>query len=300
MKKIIFSVLIVLLCSNFSFALFETPFVGGRYIALGLANVSEVTDPYAVIYNPAGLGYIGGIAISANYSEPFGVPGVNLINVNVAGNVVDIVQVGLTFSSYGADINATSGLRYLIAGVSIARAFELSDSVDFLDGISIGLSGKGLGLSLRGYELDESANTDKWNFNFDAGVNLSLFNELLKLGVVGYNLIPTKFSFLTGTQGTEIYSALKVGTSIYLIKPYMKAFGSYSLGLNSSSPSSFSVGTEVSYADTIFTRIGLENNRITMGLGLKGPGFELNFGVQNRDNLGWYYQADVIGFVDIF
>lgn len=298
MKKILVIFLVLgVVCS--ASALFEPVFVGGRYVALGNANITEVYDPYAVIYNPAGLSGIKGISASVSFSEPFGVPGMNLINVNVGANLFDIVWIGSSFASYGVDIGYASGLRYTVAGGSMASSFDISEVIEFVDLISVGVSVKGLGMSLRGYEFDNSVNTDKWSFNVDGGINISLF-EVLKLGVAGYNLVPYKFAFLPGSPGTEVFSALKVGVSFYLVKPYMKVFGAYSVGLNSVSPSSLSVGTEISYLDTIFTRIGLDGSKITMGLGVKAPDFEVNFGVQNRDNLGWYYQIDLVGFVDIF
>lgn len=300
MKK----VLVVLLIFGVIFSaygLFEPVFVGGRYVALGGANITEVSDPYSMIYNPAGLVNIKGISASISYAEPFGVPGMNLINLNLGGNMVDVVQIGVSLLSYGADINSTAGLNYRVASLGVAREFNISDFVGFIDSVSVGASGKVLMVLLRGYELDNSINGDKFGFSADVGLNVSFLGEFLKIGVVGYNLVPYRFAFFSdSTNATDIYSSINVGTSLYLIKPYMKVFASYGIGLNSYSSSSFSVGTEISYADTIFTRIGLKDNKITMGLGVKGQGFEINFGVQNRDNLGWYYQIDLIGSINIF
>ncbi|MFN4245013.1 MAG: hypothetical protein ACK4F9_02560 [Brevinematia bacterium] len=298
MKKIFVVFLLTLWLVFSSNAIFEPVFVGGRYVALGGANVTEVSDPYSIIYNPACIVYTEDISLSVSYSEPFGVAGANLINFNLTGNVLDLIQAGFTFSSYGSSVDV--GLRYMVLGFGLARGIDLSDLVSFVDMISLGVVFKGLSMSLRGHEIDETVNGDKFGFSVDAGVNFSLMEDFIKLGVVGYNLLPYKFAFLSDFGGSEIYSSLKLGASLYLVKPYMKVFGAYNLGLNSSSTSYFSLGTEISYADTIFTRIGLDNNRITAGLGIKGPNFEINFGVQNRDNLGWYYQVDLIGFANLF
>ncbi|MEN2998607.1 MAG: hypothetical protein ABDH28_06200 [Brevinematia bacterium] len=300
MKKVL-SVLFVLGTVFSANALFEPVFVGGKYVGLGGANIVEVQDPYAMVYNPAGLSYIDGISVSVSYSEPFGTPGMNLINANLAGNLVDILQLGVNVSYYGADLNSTSGLRYLVVGVGVGRSFSLSDVISFVDDLRVGLSAKGLMISLAGYELDTSVNGSKMGFSADAGVGVSLMKEFLKVGVVGYNLVPNSFSFFSdSTNVTEVYSAVKFGVSVYLVRPYMKIFGAYGMGLNSASPSSLSVGTELSYADTIFTRIGLNEGKLTMGLGIKAPNFEINFGVQNRDNLGWYYQIDLVSSVKLF
>ncbi len=297
MRKLL-GFLVVLVFVSGASALFEPIFVGGKYVGVGGANITEVNDPYAMIYNPSGLSYIKGIAFSVSYSEPFGVPGMSLVNVNLAGNIFDIFQTGVSLSAYGVNPDVGVGLYYSTLGISFAKKFGFE--VDVLDEVSVGLTGKLLRLSLSGYEIETSLNGDKVGFSMDVGASISLVEENFKIAVVGYNLVPYTFSFIGGTNGTQIFSGLGVGASLYLVKPYMKVFSSYTLGLNSNSSSSLSVGTEISYADTIFTRIGLKDNNITMGLGLKGPGFEINFGVQNRGNLGWYYQIDVLGFVDIF
>ncbi len=296
--KRIFVVFLVLGLAFSSSGIFEPVFVGGRYVALGGANITEVGDAYSVVYNPACISYVSGISATVSYSEPFGVAGVNLVNFNLAGNVFDIFQMGVSFSSYGSSVDF--GLRYTILGLGVSKGIDLSEFVGFVDTVSAGVVFKGLGISLKGYELDQSINGDKYGFNFDAGLSLVVLNELISFGVVGYNLLPYKFAFLSDSGGADVYSSLKIGTSLYLVKPYMKVFASYNLGLNTSSSSYFSLGTEISYADTLFTRIGLNNNRITMGLGVRGPNFEVNFGVQNRDNLGWYYQIDLLGFVNLF
>lgn len=299
MKKV-FGVILVLVAAVFNAsALFNVPYVGGKYVAEGIANITDVSDPFAIVYNPAGLVAINGLALSGSYSEPFGTPGMNQINVNIAGNLLNILQLGFSYTEKGSDLNATSGLRERIISASIAKQFDLN--LFILDYIDLGITGKMLNLALSGYELDTSVNTSLSGFSADVGLNLSFSEESFKFAVVGYNLIPSRFMFFSdSTNATLTYSSLKFGLSTYLVKPYMKVFASYDLGLNSYSSSSFSVGTEISYADTIFTRIGLLDNKITMGLGLKGPNFEINFGVQNRDNLGWYYQADLTLSLDLF
>ncbi|MGC8870121.1 MAG: hypothetical protein ACP5PT_03405 [Brevinematia bacterium] len=299
MRKI-FSVVLILFVATFSAsALFNIPYVGGKYLAEGGANITEVDDPFAVVYNPSGITAINGFALSGSYSEPFGVPGMNLININAAGNIFNILQLGISYIGKGVDLAATSGLREQIISASVAKKFDLS--LFILDYISVGASGKMLSLSLGGYEFDSSVNTSINSFNADVGVTISVFDNEAKFAIVGYNLIPLGFVFFSdSTNSTFTYSSLKFGVSTYLVKPYMRLFAAYDLGLNSYSTSSFSVGTEISYADTIFTRIGLLDNKITLGMGLKGPGFEINFGVQNRDNLGWYYQADVTLSFNLF
>lgn len=298
--RFILSLIFIFVLFSISYSIFEPVSVGGRYFALGIANISDLKDAYSMIYNPAGLSYVNDLSVSASFSEPFGVPGANIINVNIGGNVFDVLSLGINVVSYGADINSTSGLRSTVLGFGLARLIELSEFIDVIDSISIGLSVKGLGLSVRGYELDNSVNTDHWGFNTDIGTILSFGDEFLNLGIVVYNIVPYKFVLYSNSKGSDVYSAVKFGTSVNLIKPYLKAFGAYALGLNSSSQSSLSVGTEISYLDTIFTRFGVKDGKVSMGIGVRGPNFEVNFGTQSRENLGWYYQIDLVGFVDIF
>jgi hypothetical protein len=301
MKKFFVFCLLLIVFSYSASAIFDVPYVGGKYVSLGMANVSEVNDVYAIVYNPSGLSGLKGISASISYSEPFGVFGMNLINANVGANIFDILSVGASYTRLGADLSSTSGLLEEIISLGVGKGFDLSEYVDFINTVSVGINGKLLNLSLSGYELDNSVNKTISSFSLDFGTTIVMLDKSLSLGIVGYNLLPASFSFFGDTANSSLaYSALKFGASFYLVKPYMKVFGAYSLGLNSASSSSLSVGTEISYADTIFTRVGLIDNKLTMGIGLKAPNFEINFGVQNRDALGWYYQVDIIGFVDIF
>jgi len=299
MKKFFVFCLLLIVFSYSASAIFDVPYVGGKYVSLGMANVSEVNDVYAIVYNPSGLSGLKGISASISYSEPFGVFGMNLINANVGANIFDILSVGASYTRSGA--SSTSGLLEETISLGVGKGFDLSEYVDFINTVSVGINGKLLNLSLSGYELDNSVNKTISSFSLDFGTTIVMLDKSLSLGIVGYNLLPASFSFFGDTANSSLaYSALKFGASFYLVKPYMKVFGAYSLGLNNASSSSLSVGTEISYADTIFTRVGLIDNKLTMGIGLKAPNFEINFGVQNRDALGWYYQVDIIGFVDIF
>ncbi len=300
MKKFfVFGLVLILSCS--ASALFDIPYVGGKYVSLGMANISEVNDVYAIVYNPSGLSKLKGISASISYSEPFGVFGLNLINVNAGANILDIVGLGVSYTRSGADISSTSGLLEETISLGVGKGFDLSEYIDFVNDVRVGLSGKLLNISLKGYELDESVNKTISSFSLDFGTTIVMLDNYLSLGIVGYNLLPASFSFFGDTANASLaYSALKFGISFYLVKPYMKVFSAYSLGLNSGSSSSLSLGTQISYADTIFTRIGLIDNKLSMGLGVRAPDFEINFGVQNRDALGWYYQVDIIGFLNIF
>jgi hypothetical protein len=301
MRKFFVFCLLLIVFSYSASAIFDVPYVGGKYVSLGMANVSEVNDVYAIVYNPSGLSGLKGISASISYSEPFGVFGMNLINANVGANIFDILSVGASYTRSGADLSSTSGLLEEIISLGVGKGFDLSEYIGFINTVSVGINGKLLNLSLSGYELDNSVNKTISSFSLDFGTTIVMLDKSISLGIVGYNLLPASFSFFGDTANSSLaYSALKFGASFYLVKPYMKVFGAYSLGLNSASSSSLSVGTEISYADTIFTRVGLIDNKLTMGIGLKAPNFEINFGVQNRDALGWYYQVDIIGFVDIF
>ncbi len=292
MKKFLVSFVLLFFVSISSFAVFEDTLVGGRYTALGLADVVKVKDAYGVLYNPSSLGYLEGINFSGNYAEPFGIPGLNIYNANIVVGIPNIVSIGVGYLSQGVDFSVLDGVRESSGYLSVSRSFEIGAIVD---SISVGVSGKALIAQVKGYPFDGTDRKDVTTFSADLGVSGYFLGNDLGVSLIGYNIIPATIYFVDANNPFTIPTYIKAGISYFLLKPYMNVFTAIKYDLSISSVS-ISVGAEISYEDTIFTRLAYSEGKLSGGIGVKGPNFEVNFGTQVRGNNGWYYQIDLVIF----
>lgn len=163
MRKIVLWTILVAVEFNIMFAgAFRDLGNGARAISLGLGYVAIADNPYAIFYNPAGIGQIKKFNLATTYSRlyPF-VQDENLYYLTLAGvlPVFSIFDFGVGISYFKTGMWNENQLIF-----SMAREFK------FIKGLSIGGSLKFLRWSAVA-PIGESGYS-YFNFTFDAGAVL--------------------------------------------------------------------------------------------------------------------------------
>ncbi|MCS7228814.1 MAG: hypothetical protein RMJ81_00610 [Candidatus Kryptonium sp.] len=160
MKKIIFFTVFVILHLNFACSgAFKDLGNGARAVALGLTYVAIADNPYAMFYNPSGIGQIKRLSFASSYSRlyPF-VQGENLYYLTFSG----VLPV---FSLFDFGV----GVSYFKTGMWNENQFVFSIAREFkyIKGLSLGGNLKILRWSAVA-PIGESGYS-YFGFTFDAG-----------------------------------------------------------------------------------------------------------------------------------
>lgn len=187
--------------------------VGAKYLSTGGAMITSETDPSAVFFNPAGIGAIDRVTVSAMHNSYFA----GIANFDYGGIVFplkDRTNIGLSLIRFGVDNIPNTILLYNPDGsidYDKIRSFSISDMALFL---SFGkryadTQGLSIGGSVKIIKRDYGSFANAWGFGVDLGAQY--IKDNYTLGVFFQDVSTTystwKFSFTDAEK--QVFAATK-------------------------------------------------------------------------------------------
>ena len=293
--------------------------VGARGIALGGANVSNLSGVESIYYNPAGLGGMSG-SVETMFSYMTYIADINLVYATVGINMYELGTIGVTLKSLDfGDIPETTTLRpegtgsmfspsYSVMGVTYANF--LTENIKA--GVSFNLVSETI------------MNTSASGVAIDAGIQYNRFAyiEGLQIGVVLKNFGPqmnydgpdlirtaTDNSTLRGGQfynieaaGFELPSQMVLGMSYSNnLNESITSVVSTSFQNNNFANDEYKIAVEVGYEDMFFLRGGYSyvgEAQSNKDENIFGPTFGLGFNIQGGVNMHFDYAYRLTEYFD--
>ncbi len=281
LKSGLLVVLAMLTLHNVALADFRFLPIGARPQALGSAFVAVADDPNAVYWNPAGLVRDDRLALTLTRSWLFG--GVdNVYNDQVNAKLPSIGSVHLGVGWVRLGINDI----YSENTLSLASAMEMP----FMQGLSLGLTGKMFLLEAPGYEQynDPSFNGGDHAFTFDLGFLYDSGNEWT-LGGAMYNVTAPELQLLENTSNPDpAYREWALGGS-YLFREILLVTADVRNREGDCTDMIVHGGSEIWFFDALVLRTGLHKGMVTLGAGLQDKNWEADFSIETNNKLGNIY-----------
>jgi len=254
--------------------------MGARPKAMGSAFVALADDANAAYWNPAGLVRDRRVSLMATNAWMYGID--ELTTTYLAA---DLPQAGPFH--LGAAWNRT-GIKdlYYEDIINLAVAAE----TPFLDGLSLGVTGKMFLLSAPGYEQynDPNYNGGDQGYSFDLG---ALYDSggAWTLGGVIYNVTETKLQLIQSTSDPDpVYTEWAAGGS-YLFRETLLVTADFRSRNGEWANIVLNGGAEIWFYDAMVLRMGLDNGMVTMGAGLQDKHWEVDFSIETDKALGNIY-----------
>ena len=268
------NLLLLTLLSTFIYPNFIGLNNGARSLGMGNAFTALSDEPTAIFYNPAGLARINNISLITSREELY----------NIDGLYSDMVALSLP-------------TPYIRTGIGIQQLSLLdtySEQIIYLSGAGI-IRWKNIpirfGVSLK-YEsakvkIYENANRSS-NFDLDLGVIIDL-NDNLFLGYSGRHMLEPSFMFIAIEEKVDAQHNFGI---CYKWRDSVNFLADHTFGDNISK---WHFGSEIWFYDVFASRIGMLDDRLTVGFGLRARQWLLNGAVIAHEDLGSTYRFS-IGF----
>lgn len=196
-----------MICIGTAFSAFDDIGIGARPLGMGGAFVAIADDANAVMYNPAGLGFITNIETGFTHVRMFS----GVVNYNYAGAVIPLGAIGT--------LGASFGMLDEESNIYSERNLAFSYSTRIINNLSLGASFKMLGVD---YDSDDQwvsdnpyfAKTSASSFTLDAGLLAKPVSEL-GIGISGENLIPADVS-ISESEEEKVPMNLRFGIAYKL------------------------------------------------------------------------------------
>ncbi len=279
-------VLLAALAADTALADFRATRMGARPRAMGSAFVSLAEDACATHWNPAGL----------TRDERFQA----MVTRNWMFDLSDEIQNdALTLDLPGFDVpkigrvHAGAGfVRLGIRDVYYEDTYVLALGMDmpFLEGLSVGATGKIYRLSAPGYEVygDPSFLGDDTGYAADLGL-LYDSGRAWTLGAALYNLNEPHLQLLSTTENPDpVFRAFAVGGS-YLFRDTLLVTADLRSREGGWDDTTINGGAEIWFFDALALRSGLFESRVTMGVGLQDDRWRLDLALETHKELGDVY-----------
>jgi hypothetical protein len=266
MKKtlILFFLLPIYLFGNFS-ALNN----GARSLGMGNTFVALSDDASAVFYNPAGLGRVHKLSSIASYQNMYGIKGLHnsMLSVSIP---TPIIRMGLSFQNLSLDNIYDESIFYLSAA-SIIRP----NNVPIRFGASVKIEAVSVNY------LSNSQNLSNIDLDFGALVDL---NKFTYLGYSLKNLLEPVFKF-------NSHSAKIKRRHILGICHRWRESVNFLADFNVSNEGTYwNFGSEIWFHNVFASRIGVMDQKLTIGFGLKSDLWSLDTAVLSHEELGSTYR----------
>jgi hypothetical protein len=254
--------------------------MGARPKALGSAFVSLADDANAAYWNPAGLVRDNRASLMLTRSWLFGVSDIN--NDYLAA----------TLPAWGDFHFGVSWVRLGIDDVYSEDTLNLAvaHKMPFLEGLSLGLTGKLFMLEAPGYEQynDPSYNGGDHDYSFDVGF-LYDSGGSWSLGGTLYNLTAPTLQLLDNTSDPDpVYTEWAFGGS-YLFRNTLLVTADFRDREGNWDDIILHGGAEIWFYDALVLRTGLDKGLVTMGVGLQDKHWEVGFSLETDKKLGNVY-----------
>jgi hypothetical protein len=256
---------------------FRHAHMGSRPQALGSAYVSLADDANAAYWNPAGLVRDHRVSLMLTNSWLYGIS--DITNTYVAMDLPKLA--GLHFGASWVRL----GIKDLYYEDTINLA--VAANMPFLEGLSLGVTGKMFLLAAPGYEQynDPSYNGGDQGFSFDLG---ALYDSggAWTLGATVYNLVETKLQLLESTSDPDpVFTEWAAGGS-YLFRETLLVTADFRNREGEVNNIVVHGGAEIWFYHAMVLRTGLSHGLVTLGAGLQDDHWQLDFSLETDKNLG--------------
>jgi len=276
-KKIVITVTL-LLCLSFAWADFTGLNQGARMMGVGNAFVGGKDDPTAVLLNPASLAVSQHVTMAISHENVYGI-GDLWNDMLVATYPLKEANIALSIRQ----LALSNDYSEMVTGITYSKVL-----VDKSVKLSFGVTGKHEYAHVKSMDNVSDPETDiagvklPGRFDFDAGVAFDY--KQLRIGVSGLNLAAPSFCF--DQNSTEIKRELVAGwhyawaDDIHFYNDFVwrgnRAIANY--------------GSEIWFFNTFAPRIGISDNMLTAGFGLKAKKWKVDGAVYAHEHLGSTYR----------
>jgi len=261
------TMLIVLLCIKSSLAQFENTDTGARAIGLNGAYTSLSNNSIAVFYNPSGLGQIKFREISAFYTPSiFGISGLTQTSFSYA-EPLGFGTIGSGINSFGFDLYREFNLLLSYGNVIREKVF--------------------LGFSVNYYNLSIQNYGSASSFGLDIGA-LAYITDFMRWGFAAKNMTGSTI----GISKEKIPQVYNTGLTF---QPKEDLLIVIEAEKDVRYPLSFRSGFEYAVFDQAEIRSGISTEPVsfTAGLGLSYGLFQLDYAINNHQDLGISHQGSI-------
>lgn len=254
--------------------------LGARPRALGSAFTALSDDPNAVFWNPAGLSRDDRTSLTLCRAWAYSAEGIRDDDLIVTSPDMCGLRVGLGIIRVGID-DLLYEDTYALAGAVRAP---------WLEGLSLGATGKVLRLAAPGYEVygDPAYNGGDMDFAVDLGFHYDS-GKAWTLGGVVQNLNEPYLQLLETTVDPDpVYSTIALGGS-YLFRETLRVSGDVRSREGGWGDTTLHGGAEIWFFDALALRAGLAAGQVTMGFGLQDVRWQLDLALESVENVGNVY-----------
>ena len=266
MKKIF---IVIVLFPVFLFPNFIGMNSGARSLAMGNAYTALSDESIAIFYNPAGLARINQFHLKVSRQNLFGISDLYSDMISIA-LPTPVLRTGFAFQK----INLVDAYSEQIAYLSSAGIIKPNQIP-----IRFGFSLKYESAKVENYD---GAKNPK-EFDLDMGLIVD-FNENLFFGYSMKNILEPKFKFIS--DGDK----LKTQQSIGLCYKWRSAVHFLADHVWTDLDSQWNFGSEIWFFNVFAARLGLFDESLTAGFGLRTKTWSVDSAVLSHEELGSTYR----------
>ena len=242
---------------------------GARSIGMGNTFVALSDEGSAVFYNPAGLARTNQFNITASLENPYGLS--DLMSGMIAISFpTPLIRTGLAVQR----INLVETYSEQILYFSAAGIIKPKDIP-----IRFGVSIKHESARVKNYQNAQNSS----NIDFDIGILID-FTEDLFFGYSIKNLLEPEFQFISDSDKLSKIQSMGIcynwRNSVNFLIDYVWDYSNSGLNL----------GSEIWFHNVFAARIGMFDEKLTVGFGLKTGKWSLDTAVLSHQELGSTYR----------
>jgi hypothetical protein len=270
MKKLI----LLTILSTFLYADFIGLNNGARSLGMGNAFVALSDEPTAIFYNPAGLARVNKFSLITSRQELYGIEDLysDMIAISFP---TPYFRTGVAIQQ----LNLLNTYSEQIIYVSAAGIF-IRNNIP----VRFGASLKYESAKVKRYEGTDAPS----NFDIDIGVIID-FNENLFFGYSGKHLLEPTFKFI------EIEDKIEIQHSIGLCYNWRNSVNFLVDHRFGERLSQWHFGGEIWFYDVFASRIGILDDKLTFGFGLRAKQWIIDGAILAHEDLGSSYRVS-LGF----
>lgn len=249
--------------------------VGSRAIGMGKAYTALATDASAIYWNPAALANQNPYQVYFMHSVLFYDTNFDYLAGSVPTRNLGSFGLGILYLNSG-EFDQRNELNQELGSFSISDlAFLLSWSKEIYRGLAVGLNYKLVNQSI----LDYSAS----GHGLDLGLKKRLFDRL-DAGLMFMNLVPPQIKLADETQSFP--AQVRLGASMSFLEDDLILSADVAKIIDWEY-TFFNIGAEYKVMDYIALRAGLNNGRVTMGLGFSLNQIGVDYGNKSVSEFGF-------------
>ena len=261
----------ILIFINLSFTNFVGMNNGARSLSMGDAYVALSDESSAIFYNPAGLANIGHVDFIASRQSLYGIS--ELSNDMLAISFpTPILRTGFAVQQIGLSNEYLEKIIYLsIAGIIRPGSIPLR----------FGMNIKYESAEVKNYEAIKLNNPS--NLDLDLGVLIDITKDLF-FGYSVKNVLEPEFEFISISDKLDKIHTMGI---CYNWRKSVNFLADYTwTDINSH----WNLGSEIWFFNILAARLGVYNEKLTAGFGLKTKKWSIDTAILTHENLGSTYR----------